>query len=323
LFRGGFIHSTSSNISLVSSLFTNCTAEYGGVIHAESNSILMSENNLFRFNIAAYGGVFYIEDSSQNSFNDSFFDNTGLFFSGAVFVRNRRINTASYVLCKFQRNTAALGSSILAVFGALNVSYTNFSQNNAFSNFFPPSQYAGTIAGIGSSIYIIESKFLSNTCTGGIGSAITSVQSGGTFENPVSNTSLQIYNSIFDSNIGTSHCSVCSKLLINFMFTLKLGKTGSAVFAASIGYILISGSQFIDNEIFPGSQGGGGAVLFDNSPSMLLNCTFYNNTAKEGGGGGLLWLGVTTALNPTFVNVSFSSNFALYGSDYASGPFYL
>lgn len=188
---------------MVSSSFTNCTAEYGGVIHAESNSILISENNVYSYNIAAYGGVFYIEESTQDSFNDNFTDNTGLFFSGVVYVENRRIRSVSYVSCKFQRNTAALGSSILIVFGALNVSYTVFSQNNASSNNFPLSYYAGTVVGIGSSINIMESKFLSNTCPGGIGSAITTIQSGSTLENPVSNTSLKIHNSIFDSNVGT------------------------------------------------------------------------------------------------------------------------
>lgn len=95
------------------------------------------------------------------------------------------------------------------------------------------------------------------------------------------------------------------------------------MFAKSFGYVLISGSRFSNNGIFSGSQGGGGAVLFDHSPSMVLNSTFYNNTAKDGGGGGLLWLGATTALKPNFVNVTFKSNYALYGPDYASGPFYL
>jgi len=84
--------------------------------------------------------------------------------------------------------------------------------------------------------------------------------------------------------------------------------------------VIISRSRFVHNRVLNGS---GGAIHLTSSPVALTNSEFYNNSALSGGGGGISWSSQSRTFNPSYLNVSFKENVALFGPDYASDPFYL
>ena len=144
-----------------------------------------------------------MEDSSLWTESDTFLKNVGYIYSGSIYFRNTRNQSAYLTSCKFLQNSAPLGSSIFAFSGALYVTKSFFSLNNDTGS-------AGTLTSIFGSVHITLSNFSSNRCSGGYGGAVSVLKSLGTdgdvFDilnsGAVAEVSLSIVDSLFDFNIG-------------------------------------------------------------------------------------------------------------------------
>ena len=99
---GGALYTVFSNVSIVSSQFTDNTAEIGGVLFAY-NSNLHIVGSTYSYNRANYGGVMTTSESSVNIDNSTFNENTAE-FNGGVMVTYTDLFSISDVT--FVNNTA-------------------------------------------------------------------------------------------------------------------------------------------------------------------------------------------------------------------------
>ena len=92
---GGALYTVFSNVSVVSSKFTDNTAEIGGALFAYNSSLHVVGNT---YNRAKYGGVMITSESSVNIENSSFSGNAAENTAGVMTTCRDAFNQC-YNLC--------------------------------------------------------------------------------------------------------------------------------------------------------------------------------------------------------------------------------
>ena len=235
------------SVIISDTIFTENSAQNGGVLAVSGIHALITEKSQFSKNKAAYyGGAIYLERGTLTIIHNSIFvNNTAYYFTGeggaiysvSAFVK---INNAHFIT-----NQAVMGGALSTDNTKITLSNSFFIENNAF-------QEGGTLYSQGYSVTSYNSTFQKNMAT----------IDGGVFM--VINTDLSINQSFFSFNTVTNDGGVICAT--NFDF--------------EDDKIIIINSNFSDNS----AHAGGVLAAYDVYVLVKDNCHFRKNKARICGG---------------------------------------
>lgn len=138
------------------------------------------------------------------------------------------------------------------------------------------------------------------------------LQGGGMYNNTASP---RIVNCTFKQNYGRQGGGIynvySSPAIINCFFKNNDGSNGGGIYNLYSGATTIISCNFENNSTY----GGGGIYNNDSDSVVVSESTFKNNSANSGGGV------YNTDSSPQFINCTFESNSAVYGSGYGGGMY--
>ena len=154
---GGALYIAFSNVSIVSSNFTDNRAEIGGALLAH-NSSLHVVGSTYCYNKASFAGVMITSESSINIKNSSFCDNTAKIIGGVMIAYRDYFSISG---ATFSNNKAGLNSGVIGTHkSSFSITNSIFSDNSAF-------EYGGVIVVFNGSFIIKTSTFTNNNADNG------------------------------------------------------------------------------------------------------------------------------------------------------------
>ena len=269
---GGALYATFSNVSIVSSKFTDNRAEIGGALFAH-NSSLHVVGSTYSYNKASFAGVMITSESSINIKNSNFIENAAVIYGGVMIAYEDLFNIHSNT---FTNNSVDGVGVILTIDSMFSITDSNFSHNAA-------KRSGGVICAINGS-FIIAGSIFTNNSAASFRSVLYMV-----------NSLLIITSSTFTNNSAASHGGVMSLFnsifnITNSTFTNNSAADSGGVMRTFNSIFNITNSTFTNNSA--ASRGGnssaakvnyGGAMVTFNSIFNITSSTFTNNSAAQGG----------------------------------------
>ena len=106
---GGALYTVFSNVSIVSSKFTDNTAEIGGALFAYSSGLHVV-GSTYSYNRASFGGVMITSESSVKIDNSTFNENTAEVHGGVMMTYTDTISISGTT---FTKNSAHFDSGVM------------------------------------------------------------------------------------------------------------------------------------------------------------------------------------------------------------------
>ena len=331
---GGALYTAFSNISIVSSKFTDNRAEIGGALFAH-NSSLHVVGSTYNYNKASFAGVMITSESSINiKYYCDFIENAAMIHGGVILAYDSMFritdstfndNAAKWSSGAIDGSFVFINSASAAIRGGVMETY-NSSVNITSSMFANNSAaHGGVMDTYNSILSITSSTFTTNSAANGgsvmdIYNSILSITSstftnnsaadyGGVMETRYS--SLNITSSTFTNNSAASYGGVI--LTINSSLNIisststnnSVTYNGGVISTFDLSYFNnITSSTFTNN-----SAAHGGVMWTSDSSFNIASSTFTNNSATQLGG-------VVATLNFSYYNIAsstFANNSAAYG----------
>jgi hypothetical protein len=127
---GGALYTAFSNVSIVSSRFTDNRAEIGGALFAH-NSSLHVDGSIFNYNKASFVGAMITSESLINITNSNFIENVAI-VHGGVMISHR--NSLSISNTTFSANSAGTNGGVMSIYhSSFNITNSTFTNNSACS----------------------------------------------------------------------------------------------------------------------------------------------------------------------------------------------
>ena len=288
---GGAVCTTFSNVSIVSSKFTDNRAEIGGALFAH-NSSLHVVGSTYSYNKASFAGVMITSESSISIKNSNFIENAAMNHGGVMIAYDR--DTFSIHGTTFTNNSAGHNAGVLLIYDSnFRITDSTFSDNAANNGF------SGVIHAISGTFTVIGSIFNNNSVAyrGGvmdtynssfniISSTFTNngaADDGGVME--TSDSSFNITSSTFTNNSATDDGGVMETHDSSFNITSSTFTNNSAaddggVMETHDSSFNITSSTFTNNSV----ADDGGVMETHDSSFNITSSTFTNNSAADDGG---------------------------------------
>ena len=265
--NGGAINASSgSSLVLNEVRITNSEAMRGGALFADTGGTLEVYNCEFDNNSAAEsGGAIWVRTTNKTIISGSTFEGnevTGVALGGgAIYLSDRSTEPLSLDNCEFINNSAVFGGAIYSYNSALDITLSEFYDNNAKND-------GGAIFAKNTALVIDSSKFgnietIDDVCTAVNGNI--AIRGGAIYS---FNASLDISNTDFADNTANS--------------------SGGAIWRRgnANGHATLDNVSFTSNRVLTNSYGGGGIYFSDFSTeimSILNGSNFVENQASSGG----------------------------------------
>ena len=313
---GGALYTAFSNVSIVSSKFTDNRAEIGGALFAH-NSSLHVVGSTYSYNKASFAGAMITSESSININNNSFCGNIAevrgvvviayrdsFSISGATFIYNSAGHFDG-VMGTYE-SSISIGNSIFSHNSAKECCGAIYALNGLFiiknSTFTNDSAArGGVMLTSDSSVNITSSTFTSNSAghSGGVEWANTSsfnIIGSSFYANKansyggiivITESSTHIANGTFDYNTGS--LSIFNSHLTFSGYTRlencaeKSNKTAEAITSVQSTLIFTGVSSLFNNQ----ARRGGAILAIESKIIMYGETTIANNTATVSSGGGI------------------------------------
>ena len=234
---GGALYTASSNVSIVSSKFTDNRAEIGGALFAH-NSSLHVVGSTYSYNKASFAVVMITSESSINIKNSNFIENIAMIHGGVMIAYRDSFNINGTT---FTNNSANSAGGVIETSDSLfNITSSTFTNNSA-------ARFCGVMHTLNSSFSITSSTFTNNSAA----------NSGGIME--MSASSFNITSSIFTNNSAGSNGGVMITFnslfnITSSTFTNNSAPSGGGVLYTCDSSFNITSSTFTDNSA--GYDGG-------------------------------------------------------------------
>ena len=310
---GGALYTAFSNVSIVSSKFTDNRAEIGGALFAHSSSLHVV-GSTYSYNKASFAGATITSESLISIKNSNFIENSAMIHGGVMIAYRDSFNINGTT---FTNNSAGLDSGVLEIYESyISIGNSIFSDNSAKHSY-------GVIYALSKSFIIKNSTFTNNSADYYGGVIFTSDSSfnitSSTFTNnsaghtggvmATSNSSFNINSSTFTNNSAAAYCSGVMDT-INSLFNIT-SSTFTNNSAANGGVMYTSFSSFnITSSTFTNNNAADydGGVMDTFVSLFSITCsTFTNNSAARYGGV------IYTSDSFNITNSSFTNNSAADG----------
>ena len=281
---GGALYAAFSNVLIVSSQFTNNTAEIGGALFA-CNSSLHVVGSTYSYNRASFGGVMITSESSVTIDRNIFSKNVAWIFGGVAITYQDSFSISGST---FTHNSASY-SGVMETYDSLFIiTDSTFSDNMA-------QQAFGVIYAVTGFFVIRSTNFTKNSATyeGGVMTA--------------SNSSVNIDNSTFSKNVALVRGGVMMTYNASVSIsgtTFTHNSAGGIKSQGSNGVIWayeslfnITDSSFSDNRVEDES-----GVIFAYRGSLSIRSSSFTNS--KGGVIGTLGYSSVDIASSTFTNNS-------------------
>ena len=317
---GGAFYAASSNVSIVSSIFTGNTAEIGGALFAHNCSLRIIGSH-YSYNRANYGGVMITSESTIDIDNCTYSDNAAGIDAGVMIAYRDAFSISGST---FASSAAANRGGVLFAFESLfNLTGCNFMDNSATNGGVIYASFYRN-----SSFFIVSSVFANNSASnnGGVMYALSRQSSfhivGSTFldNRAISQSgvvyargpSFNITSSYFMNNGARYGGVICSYAFSLFSITSSNFTNNNAAEYGGIMYTLgssfsISRSTFTNNLAFF----DGGVMYSSRTQFIITDSSFLKNSAT-GSGGGVIF--IFNRGSVTITNTMFTKNSAVHGA---------
>ena len=281
---GGALYTAFSNVSIVSSKFTDNRAEIGGALFAH-NSSLHVIGSTYSYNKASFAGVMITSGSSINIKNCGFIENAAMILGGVIIAYR---DSFSIHGTTFTNNTAGDSAGVMLILDSMfRIIDSNFSGNAANNGF------SGVIYALDGSFTIISSTFTNNSAA----------DDGGVMD--TYNSSFTIIKSTFTNNSAADDGGVMDTYNSSFTITKSTFTNNSAaddggVMDAQNSSFNITSITFTNNS----AADDGGVMDTYNSSFTITKSTFTNNSAADDGGVMDTYNSSFTIIRSTFTNNS-------------------
>ena len=258
LATGGALYVAFSNVSVVSSKFTDNTAEIGGSLFAH-NSSLHIVGSTYSYNGASFGGVMVTSESSVNIDNSTFSENTAEVIGGVMITYKDSFSISGTM---FKMNSAGVYSGVMETYeSSFSISNSTFNGNKA-------EDCCGVIYADNVSFSISSSTFTDNSASG-------EYLGGGVFDADIS--SFDITSCNFTNNSAGYDGGIV--LTFNSSFNI-ISSTFTNNSAACIGGIAYATSSLfnIDNSSFYANKANKyGGIVFTIECSTHINDGIFDH----------------------------------------------
>ena len=285
---GGALYTAFSNVSIVSSKFTDNRAEIGGALFAH-NSSLHVVGSTYSYNKASFAGAMITLGSSIDIKNSNFIGNAAMIYGGVMIAYRDSfsVNSTTFTNNVNSANSTGASGGVMFTFdSSFNIISSTFINNSA-------ARYGGVMRTFGTSLNITSSTFTNNSAADSGGVMLTSDSSFNITSSTFINNSAARYGGVMRT-FGTS------LNIISSTFTNNSAADSGGVMRTSDSSFNITSSTFINNS----AAYRGGVMLTSDSSFNITNSTFTNNSAARYGG--VMWT-FGTSLNitsSTFTNNS-------------------
>ena len=295
---GGALYTAFSNVSIVSSKFTDNRAEIGGALFAH-NSSLHVVGSTYSYNKASFAGAMIVSESSINIKNCDFIENAAVIHGGVMIAYDR--DTFSIHGTTFTNNSAGYSVGVMLIYDSMfRITNSNFSNNAA-------KRSSGVIYAFDGSFTITGSIFTNNSATscGGVmwTSNNSAADNGGVIK--TYNSSFNITSSTFTNNSAANDGGAMWTFNSSFNITSSTFTNNSA--ANDGGAMWTFNSSFnITSSTFTNNSAvdDGGAIWTFNSSFNITSSTFTNNSAVDDGGAMWTFNSSFNITSSTFTNNS-------------------
>ena len=285
--EAGVLTIQSSNVSIIHTVFTNNTANFGGVMNVENDSNVDVTNSTFQNNQAYMsGGVLYVQGSTVSMAASKFHKNYAPTLGGMMYT-NASIVTLDTSVCS--NNEASRGGVIFADESTVYFQNSNISSNTAsrgsvaYANFSSTisvdSMFTMNVAGRGGVVYTAfgNASFMDCSCKHNHGSrgGVAYLFNGlVTFENTIS------YNNSGSRGGAIYAFANCSILMSNSIFSRNQASVrGGLLFVVLDSHINIQNSTISENEVERNS-----VIYAEANTTMYISMSnFSHNVAGEVG----------------------------------------
>ena len=273
---GGALYTAFSNVSIVSSKFTDNRAEIGGALFAH-NSSLHVVGSTYSYNKASFAGAMITSKSSINIKNCDFSENAAMIHGGVMIAYDR--DTFSIHGTTFTNNSACYSVGVMLIYASMfSIKDSNFSNNAA-------KRSSGVIHAFDGSFTITGSIFTNNSATSRGGVMWTSNNSaaddGGVIKtyNSLFNITSSTFTNNSAANDGGAMWTFNSSFNITSSTFTNNSADGGAMWTFNSSFNITS-STFTNNS----AADDGGAIETNNSSFNITSSTFTNNSAANDGG---------------------------------------
>ena len=248
----------TSSISDIDCVYSNNSAEVGGVIYMESSNI-SSVGSYYEKNQAnAFGGVI-VTVNANISISECYFSDNQAESCAVVYVQNSSIYTNS---CLYSNNRATLEGGVMSTYASSIKSVGSYYSSNS-------AQYGGVFSISHSSLQTSQSYYTNNTAIqgGAIFADMANVSiSGGICSYNQAETGAVVY--VKNSSIYSTSC---------------LYSNNRATLAGGVMYVYTSSVTSLDSYYSSNSAPDGGAIFTLQSSLQTSQSYYTNNTANQGG----------------------------------------
>ena len=310
---GGALYTAFSNVSIVSSKFTDNRAEIGGALFAH-NSSLHVDGSTYSYNKASFAGVMITSESSIDIKNSNFIENAAMIHGGVMIAYRDSFNIQCITFTSNSANSAGANGGVMVIYdSSFNITSSTFTNNSADS-----FGRGGVMLTYNSSLNITSSTFTNNSeaYSGGIISTYDSSFNitSSTFTNnsaayggvmTTSDSSFNITSSTFTNN-SAAYGGVMFTFNESFSITSSMFTNNSAtffggvIFTYNVSSFNITSSTFTNNSA---AGSGGVAEIVEASSFNIIGSSFYANKANNFGG-----ILVTTESSMHIANGTFEYN---------------
>ena len=253
--------SKDANLTVLNTIFKNCTSSNGGAIYCGSNSTLDIINSTFTQNTGITGGAIDCgSNSTVNIINSTFTqNNAGTTSSGGVIYSSSTLNLIN---CSFNDNKAGSKGGVLYTNNKVNITACNFTNNTAPEGGAIYIHFKGTVN-------IMNSSFTQNNAE----------EDGGAIYN---NGTLDIINSTLENNQaklgGAIYQDRNNTILNNCTFNNNKADSAGAI-AIWVGRLNMTNCTFYKNN---GLESDAVYIINSARLSNIHKCTFIYDTVGFG-----------------------------------------
>ena len=266
-----------NNFLIVSSLFYNNSAHFGGALRINSGALtdwvtnFKASYTVFSNNNAEdAAGALSLDGFKSNFQNCKFIENTAGTIGGAIAIFKAGDTIINN--CTFDKNSVSFG-----VGGAVGIHFTTDLTVNCSNFNYNTAIYGGAMEVHGITSIIHKSNFTSNQAA----------ENGGGLN--IDARSIKITDSHWLNNsaltgLGGALNVTTGKFIMNFsIFLNNVARSGGALSINSF-YTFFRNAYFVGNKA---EKGNGGAISAESGTFNIDKCIFSKNTALQGIGGGL------------------------------------
>ena len=305
---GGALYTAFSNVSIVSSKFTDNRAEIGGALFAH-NSSLHVVGSTYSYNKASFAGTMITSESLISIKNSNFIENAAMIDGGVMIAYRDLFNIHGTT---FTNSTGAYGGVMVIYDSLFIITSSTFTNNSAsyggvmFTYYYDTlfyftnnrAAYGGGIMDTSySSFNIISSNFTNNSAAcGGVmsaGNTLFNITSSIFIDNSAANGSGVIYtfyssfsitNSTFTNNSAADDCGAMFIYDTLFNITSSIFTDNSAADLGGVMETYYSSFNITSSAFTNNSAAYGGIMETFISSFNITSSTFTNNSAADNGG---------------------------------------